>query len=124
LLAVLWLLQGRSCILGVRACLFAFAYFLIALLPVLGLVDNFVFRYSLVFDHFQYLASMGPRGPAMRIPNKQSLCDLRDLLCRFFFVLFTQIRNLCSNQPSLRPTFCTGLLLFLGFATTDLGIWK
>ena len=43
-----------------RPCFFAFAYFLIALLPVLGLLDNFIFRYSLVFDHFQYLASMGP----------------------------------------------------------------
>ena len=43
-----------------RHWFFAFAYFLVMLLPVLGLADNFIFRYSLVFDHFQYLASMGP----------------------------------------------------------------
>ena len=43
-----------------RPWFFVFAYFLAALLPVLGLVDNSIFRYSLVFDHFQYLASMGP----------------------------------------------------------------
>ena len=43
-----------------RPWFFAFAYFLAALLPVLGLVDHFILRYSLVFDHFQYLASMGP----------------------------------------------------------------
>jgi protein O-mannosyl-transferase len=43
-----------------RAWFFAFGYFLLALLPALGLIDNFVFEYSLVFDHFQYLASMGP----------------------------------------------------------------
>jgi protein O-mannosyl-transferase len=43
-----------------RPYFFAFAYFLVALFPVLGLVDNPIFRYSLVFDHFQYLASMGP----------------------------------------------------------------
>ena len=43
-----------------RYCFFVFAYFLVTLLPVLGLVDNYIFRYSLVFDHFQYLASMGP----------------------------------------------------------------
>lgn len=43
-----------------RACFFAFAYFTGALLPVLGLIDNFIFHYSLVFDHFQYLASIGP----------------------------------------------------------------
>jgi len=43
-----------------RPWFFVFAYFLVGLLPVLGLVDNPIFRYSLVFDHFQYLASMGP----------------------------------------------------------------
>ena len=53
----LWLVRSR---LWARTCLFAFAYFLVALLPVLGLIDNYVFSYSLVFDHFQYLASMGP----------------------------------------------------------------
>jgi len=30
------------------------------LLPVLGLIDNPIFRLSLVFDHLQYLASIGP----------------------------------------------------------------
>jgi len=43
-----------------RPWFFVFAYFLVAALPVLGLVDNYIFRYSLAFDHLQYLASMGP----------------------------------------------------------------
>src|SRR5208283_4395970 len=43
-----------------RPCFFTFAYFLAALLPALGLVDTAIFRYSLVYDHLQYLASMGP----------------------------------------------------------------
>ena len=43
---------------------FAFAYFLFALLPVLGMFDNYIFQYSLVFDHFQYLSSMGPMALA------------------------------------------------------------
>ncbi len=43
-----------------RPWFFIFAYFLAALLPVLGFADNYIFRYSLVFDHFQYLAAMGP----------------------------------------------------------------
>jgi Flp pilus assembly protein TadD len=55
-LVVLWL-KRESCL---RPLFFFFAYFLVALLPVLGLADNTIFRYSLVFDHFQYLASMGP----------------------------------------------------------------
>jgi tetratricopeptide (TPR) repeat protein len=43
-----------------RPWFFVFAYFLVALFPALGLVDNTIFRFSLVFDHLQYLAGMGP----------------------------------------------------------------
>jgi len=55
-LFILWLKRDS----WLRPWFFVFAYFLVALLPALGLIDNFIFRYSLVFDHFQYLASMGP----------------------------------------------------------------
>jgi len=51
----LWIFQKRS-----RAPLFASAYFIAALLPVLGFFDVYFFRYAYVSDHFQYLASMGP----------------------------------------------------------------
>jgi protein O-mannosyl-transferase len=60
LISGLWLLGAKSNVAEWRAGFFAFAYFAVALLPVLGLIDNYVFSYSLVFDHFQYLASMGP----------------------------------------------------------------
>ena len=53
-LFVFWLKRSS----GWGSCFFAFAYFLVALLPALGLADNTIFRYSLVFDHFQYLAGM------------------------------------------------------------------
>jgi protein O-mannosyl-transferase len=56
ILSIFWLRRE----LWSRACFFAFAYFLVALLPALGLIDTYIFRYSLVFDHFQYLASIGP----------------------------------------------------------------
>jgi tetratricopeptide (TPR) repeat protein len=56
LLGLFWLKRQRWS----PAWFFAYGYFLVALLPALGLLDNFVFEYSLVFDHFQYLASMGP----------------------------------------------------------------
>ena len=62
-LSIFWL-RGRSGGAGSRACFFAFAYFTVALLPILGLIDNYIFRYSLVFDHLQYLASMGPAALA------------------------------------------------------------
>ncbi|MCE0496848.1 MAG: tetratricopeptide repeat protein, partial [Methylacidiphilales bacterium] len=55
-LVILWLKRESWS----RPWFFVFAYFLVALLPVLGLVDHYILRYSLVFDHFQYLAGMGP----------------------------------------------------------------
>ena len=42
-----------------NACVFGLGYFVIALLPVLGFVNIYYFRYSFVADHFSYLASMG-----------------------------------------------------------------
>jgi len=56
LLLILWLKRET----WLRPFFFTFAYFVAALLPVLGLVDGFFWRYSLVGDHFQYLACMGP----------------------------------------------------------------
>jgi tetratricopeptide (TPR) repeat protein len=70
-----------------RVYLFAFAFFLVALLPVLGLINNSFYLYSFVADHFQYLASMGPLALAgavlvwladVVIPGKRGL---RSSLC-------------------------------------------
>lgn len=55
MLAVLW--YGRRS--WARPTWFAFTYFIVALLPVLDLVNHYFVRYSFVGDHFQYLASMG-----------------------------------------------------------------
>jgi Flp pilus assembly protein TadD len=43
-----------------RPWFLAWTYFLVALLPILGLVPMVFFGYTFVADHFQYLASMGP----------------------------------------------------------------
>jgi tetratricopeptide (TPR) repeat protein len=43
-----------------RPFLFAWGYFLIALFPALGLLHMSYASHSLVADHFQYLAGMGP----------------------------------------------------------------
>ena len=81
-----------------RACFFAFAYFVVALLPILGLIDNPIFRFSLVFDHFQYLGSIGPLALA-----GAGLARFSD---------FT-----IPKKPWLQATLCAGLLLILGTAT-------
>ena len=54
--AALWMLRHR---IG-RGPLAAVLYFAITLAPALGFVDVYLFRYSFVADHFQYLASLGP----------------------------------------------------------------
>ena len=88
---VLWLKRDSWS----RPYFFAFAYFLIALLPVMGLVNHYFLRYSFVADHFQYLASMGPLALA-----GAGLARLRD------FVLPKKI--------VLKAGFVGGLLLILG----------
>ena len=81
-----------------RACFFAFAYFIVALLPVLGLIDNFIFHYSFVFDHFQYLASIGPLA-----------------LAGATLSLFSA--SVLSQRPWLQTSLGAGLLLILGVAS-------
>ena len=81
-----------------RPWFFIFAYFLAALLPVLGLVDNPIFRYSLVFDHFQYLASMGPL--ALAGAGMVTLAD---------FVI--------PDRYWLQSSLCAGLLVVLGLVS-------
>src|SRR6185295_12749126 len=52
--AIAWRVRSRS-----RAPLAAGLLFAGALVPALGFVDVYPFRYSFVADHFQYLASLG-----------------------------------------------------------------
>jgi Tfp pilus assembly protein PilF len=81
MLFVLWLYRAS----WARPWFFSFAYFLAALLPVLGLVDNYIFRFAPVFDHLQYLASMGPlalagagmiRWAGRMVPGRQLLIPI------------------------------------------------
>ena len=43
-----------------KACLFGVGYFLVMLLPAMGLVKMSWHKFSLVADHFQYLSIIGP----------------------------------------------------------------
>jgi tetratricopeptide (TPR) repeat protein len=54
--AVLIRLRGRP--VG-RALLFAWAFFCLALLPVMGLTDVYYMKFSPVADHYQYIAIIG-----------------------------------------------------------------
>src|SRR4029077_1185672 len=94
ILSIFWLKRE----LWSRACFFAFAYFSVALLPGLGLIDNPIFRLSLVFDHLQYLASIGPLA-----------------LVGAGLVLFSNFS--VPKKPWLQSSLCAGLLLILGMAS-------
>jgi tetratricopeptide (TPR) repeat protein len=56
LFAYLWWKRNST----LRPAFFAYTYFLVVLSPFLGLIDQSFFRLSLVEDHLQYLAAMGP----------------------------------------------------------------
>ena len=86
---ILWI--GRAS--WSRPWFFAGAYFVIALLPVLGLANTVFSRLSPVADHFQYLASMGPL--ALAGAGVVRLCEI-------------------FRATWLAPTLSVGLLLILG----------
>lgn len=55
-----------------RGVWLALLYFIVALGPVLGLLDHYFLRYSFVGDHFQYLASIGPLALLGAVMSKLS----------------------------------------------------
>jgi len=70
-------------------------YFLVALLPILGLVNMISTSYCFVADHYQYLASMGPLT-----------------LVGAGLVRFSQF--IIPGKTGLQSTFFAGFLLILG----------
>lgn len=94
LMLVLWWQRDR----WGRTAFFALAYFVAALLPVLGLIDTFFWRYSFVGDHFQYLAGMGPLALAGA-------------------GLHTGLGAPGQSRRWLLPAICSLLLLTLGLLT-------
>ena len=81
-----------------RPWLFAFAYYLMTLLPVMGLFSMTSFRYAPVEDHLQYFASMGPLALAGAG------------LSHFLEMVFPR-------KSELRSGICGGILIVLGIVS-------
>jgi len=81
-----------------RSWWFAFVYYLLTLVPVMGLLGVTSFRYAPVEDHLQYLASMGPLALV-----GAGLARLSD---------FTILK-----RPWLQASLCCGLLMLLGIVS-------
>lgn len=90
--ALLWRKRGA----WGRPVLTAGAYFVLVLLPALGFVNIFPFRYSFVADHFHYLAALGPLS----------------LAAAGLTLLSARLKN-----EMLRPSIIGALLAMLGVLT-------
>ena len=104
-----------------RALLFAAAYYVVSLFPVLGFFTVFFFRYSFVSDHFQYLASMGPLALA-----GAGIATIAGRVCETPRELASDtdaLQNLGNNfavsraKVGLSVALCGILLVSLGFLT-------
>ena len=103
LMATLWAQRN----VWSRPAFFALAYFLIALLPVLGLIDQYFWRYSFVGDHFQYLASMGPLaliGAALSLLLNSLFPKRLQLQCSICAALFVVPSLLSWRQSRIYET--------------------
>jgi len=78
-----------------RPCFFAAIYFIVALSPFLGLLDQSFWLLSFVEDHLQYLASMGPLALAAA-----GIVRLAEIVI--------------PKKPRLQAGLCAGLLVILG----------
>ena len=90
-LVVSWIKRER----WARPLFFALAYYLVALSPFLGLIDQSFWHYSFVEDHLQYLASMGPLALAGA-------------------ALVALARWVIPREPWLQSSVCAGVLLIFG----------
>ena len=102
-IAIVLLLSWRNRQTWGSAVFFAFAYFLVALSPVLGLVNHYFLRYSFVGDHFQYLASMGLIALALaglsRLPEPVAMLPV--VLLSIFAVATWQRTKIYHDQITL-----------------------
>ena len=108
-LLALWFVRAK----WGRGLLFAAAYYVVSLFPVLGFFSVYFFRYSFVSDHFQYLASMGPLALAGAGIAKGCSC----LAASRRPTTLGSSRRDSDVATAMLVALCSVLLLLLGFVT-------
>lgn len=114
-----------------RGPLAALLFFVAALLPALGFVDVYPFRFSYVADHFQYLASLGPIvfacavaaawSERQAVPVRRAALAASILLpCALAVLTFRQSRLYASDETLWRATLERNPRCFL--ALNNLGV--
>ena len=103
----------------VRALLCAWVFFCLALLPVMGFTDVYYMTYSLVADHYQYIAIIGvvasiAAGLARLMVLAQEDVHLEGKLAAWLSVLG---RGLGFGRPLGAGAWCAAILMVLGTGT-------
>jgi protein O-mannosyl-transferase len=96
--AFLWLARKN------RAPLAAFLFFTGTLVPALGFVNVYPFRFSYVADHFQYLASLGVIVPAAWLLRSAGKLLPAALVAALSIVTWSQSANYSSAEALYRDT--------------------
>jgi tetratricopeptide (TPR) repeat protein len=119
LLAIgLWALRRHG-----RGPLATYLFFVLALVPALGFVDVYPFRFSWVADHFQYLASLGPivlAAAAAAAWREQRSGPLRTAGTAAAIVLLATLGVLTWRQSRL---YASAESLYRGTLETNPGAW-
>jgi tetratricopeptide (TPR) repeat protein len=94
----------------VRGLLFMWLYVVLALVPVMGLVDVYFMRYSLVADHYQYVAIVGVAAAAgafavsSRIPAMVSMAGVMATLALLAVLTWRESRTFRDLETLYRVT--------------------
>ncbi len=118
-----------------RALLFAWGLFLIGLVPVMGLADVYFMKYSLVADHYQYLAIIGvvaAAGAAWRFvvqfsrPAIGFVMGLIAIVCVGSLVVLTnhQVRIYRDQAALFRATLANNPLCWMAHNNLGLELMK
>ncbi|MGH7177510.1 MAG: tetratricopeptide repeat protein, partial [Tepidisphaeraceae bacterium] len=100
LLCVLWPLWQLRARIG-RGPLVALLFFIVTLAPALGFVNIYPMRFSLVADHFQYLACVGPIALVCAILSMRSARWLAPLVLFTLTVLSWRRAGAYHDQETL-----------------------